>query len=337
MNLVAWLSTPLRHLLRTMRFCSTLAATLCIPKGALAEPPLPVQVSWNAEAGCPNDGTVEAGMRPIMGSAQMGVKRSVIRVEASLKRVGTKWEIALTTTADGIRGERTLIAEDCEQARAAVALLLAFMLDPNAESGERDAPETPPSERTKIGPVPVAPRAPSRSASRSVSPKRWRLGLSGTVDYGTLPMWAYGAELRLEVASRHFLWGLRGSASLPSTVTLADGSGGRFSLMEAGVIGCTAIRWPASLSLQFCAGPTFSRMHGVGHGVADPSSATGYWFGALVEAGTALRLDHAWAVRLALGAALPFARPTFAIRDGGPVHRAASLSGRAELGFEASF
>jgi hypothetical protein len=55
------------------------------------------------------------------------------------------------------------------------------------------------------------------------------------------------------------------------------------------------------------------------------------------ELGLLIALSREFSLRPALGALVPFRRPTFAIHDVGTIHRPSAVAARASLGFEVLF
>lgn len=88
---------------------------------------------------------------------------------------------------------------------------------------------------------------------------------------------------------------------------------------------------------QLCGGPALLRMQASSSGISQPGSASTLWMALFAEAAAMLPLKRGWAVRLAFEALAPLGRPTFAIRDVGPVYRPKEWSGQVSLGAEVLF
>jgi hypothetical protein len=108
-------------------------------------------------------------------------------------------------------------------------------------------------------------------------------------------------------------------------------------LFEAGILGCLRGALGEGASLQGCAGPTLLSLTGEGYGVATPGRAEALFAALSAEVGLLIALAPEVSLRPALGALVPFVRPTFAIHDVGTIHRPSAVAGRASLGFEAQF
>jgi hypothetical protein len=121
--------------------------------------------------------------------------------------------------------------------------------------------------------------------------------------------------------------------------------GGRLHLAEVGLRACYAL-WPRTASrtasrtieLSPCAGAMLDDFRGEAYGVSEPGAGTAAFWALRGGALVSWRVVGPLALRLELEALLPVtARPTFEISGVGPLHRPASLSGRAGAGVEVRF
>jgi hypothetical protein len=78
-------------------------------------------------------------------------------------------------------------------------------------------------------------------------------------------------------------------------------------------------------------------MMGEGDGVREPGSASAVFAALHAEVGLLVAISEKVSLRPALGALVPFRRPTFAIHEVGTIHRPSAVAARASLGFEAQF
>ena len=131
-----------------------------------------------------------------------------------------------------------------------------------------------------------------------------------------------------------------GAAYLPSqTVTIAStpSRGGTFGLLAANLRTCVfVLRRPFELAP--CVGGEIASLHAEGSATKAVIANTLY-FEALAGGTLGVRLTGAWVLRLDLGGAVPFDRPTFVVQGAaaGPVHRPGALAGRAAIGIELRF
>jgi hypothetical protein len=96
-------------------------------------PQLPVDLTWQGPDTCSGAESTLAEIRGMLGNKALADRatRAIIAVVAQ-QVDGGKWSVQVTTTSGDSGGERTLQAESCDEARRAVALLVALMIDPDA-------------------------------------------------------------------------------------------------------------------------------------------------------------------------------------------------------------
>jgi hypothetical protein len=264
----------------------------------------------------------------------------VARVSVRENSDGT-FEVRVRTTSGGEERERELRTETCDEARHLVAFLLAFLVDPRAH--ERPPESAPPTENatapaTRAPVAPDRPRAPPRPARTERYP-RWVATVLVGAEVGVLPSVSLGSELRAGLLFSG--WSLEGRASawLPRRAESSSlaGAGGEFTLLDAGILGCLrSAPWEAP-SIQVCAGPVLLSLRGEGYGVQTTARDDALFAGAAAEGALLIAIYQQLSLRPALGALVPFHRPTFAIHAVGPIHRPSAAAARASLGFEVKF
>jgi hypothetical protein len=292
----------------------------------------PIAVTWDAPEGCPGVDELRAEIRRLAGPAPAPAE--LPSAQASVRR-GPKdtWQLTLLTRAGTLEGERRLVSGDCVALMRATALVLALMINPSA-----GAPEPPPPPPPRAPPPVVA--APPPPAAPEPRLPRFAAGIDLLVGTGVLPggataglggrlVWFWRA---LSIEGRANFW-RAGSATSPGDAS----TGGAFERADGAVAGCATARRARRVSPGICLGVSLSRAHGSGFGVSDPSAATGWWTGGLVEGNVRFRPTARNAVRVAIEGFAPFGRPTFALEGIGPVWTPAAFGARATLGWELNF
>jgi hypothetical protein len=309
----------------------------------MAADALPIKLGWTAPPECGDAQAVERDVQSMLGETSIPASRPPIEAEVTLRRAAdARWDATLRTTTGELERERTLRADSCDEARRAIALLLALMLDPNARPEGVARPEQEkPTPAPSAPPPPPPPPAPPPPPPAEPAPNRPGLlvGVSGVVDAGTLPDWGYGARLRLGLEIDRWSVELAYGAWLPRSgeSQALRGAGGNFTLMQLGLGGCYQSSPAGRFSVQGCAGPALVGMRAAGFGVTDPGHATALWPALFAEAALRARATHSVGARLGVGGLAHLDPPTFALRNVGSVHRPRSLGAQAELGLELVF
>lgn len=318
---------------------------------ALPDETLPVSIEWTGPSDCAEAKAAETYIRRMLsGTSHAASPNSDVHVVVQLATDG-KWDVSIETMTSGIVGERSLRVDSCEEARRAVALLVALMIDPNAQPRALDQPSS--TENQEANPAPERPSPPAPPVAvatqkpvlvqyatelNRVRP-RWFAGATAVADWGTLPTSSLGAELRASVTQYIWSLGLGGTAWIPSRGSSRElpEAGGKFTLLESRAYGCVGASSRVRIQGQFCVGPSLLHMHATGYGVSEPGSASTTWLAAAAEGAALIPLTHEFGWRIALEALAPMARPTFAIRDVGTIYRPKALAFRGSIGFEVLF
>ena len=298
--------------------------------GAPTDGDPPIVLTWIAPEGCPGVEDLRAEIRRLAGPVPPPPEKPEAR---AFVRRGPKdsWMLTLNTTAGLLAGERRLTAGDCDELMRAAALVMALMLNPSA--GALPPPPPPPPPPPVVIATPPAPPPPSPPGPIS-------LGAEVLVGTGLLPGGAApGLGLRLglgagvlSVELRAAVWSER-SAQSP----LVGGAGGTFDLIDGDLAGCATARRHQRIALGACLGVMVWRGTGSGTGVSDPATATAYWPGGFADGNLRFRVTLRNAVRLGVGAFLPFGRPTFALGGVGDVWQPSKFGARGTAGWELNF
>lgn len=353
---------------------AVLAAPPVLPEPAPSEPaPLaiaPVDLRWDAPAGCPNEAEVRAAMEAY-SAAEPG---SGVRAEASVAAEGDEFELALRVE-DGPRTEtRSLRSRDCGALARAAALVIAVARDPlgvarRISETETAEPETEPRPATQTTPAsqpmapPIAapaadasasPAAPDRSRRTSKSPAddrrrerarpplrialRPELQLGG----GLLPG-AIGAAVAGTVAvigrARPWRAELGGAYWFPRTATVDDdpSAGGRLWLALASGSGC-GVPSVGRLEFPLCAGADLGAVGGEGFGSrVNERRSSDLWAGAHGSAGLSWAPIDALALVAQVEGVISLRRPGFRLDGVGGVHRVGPGGARGAIGLEVRF
>jgi hypothetical protein len=122
------------------------------PSFAIAQPALPIALSWVAPRECPDRSAVERSIAARVPSLQ---PRAAVEASGRIVRQGAGYQLTLRTAA----GERQLSAASCDELASSAALILAFILDP--QQGGAAASATGGSQRANAD----APAGPGQRAS----------------------------------------------------------------------------------------------------------------------------------------------------------------------------
>lgn len=331
-----------------MLACSPVVATLLTQRASTAEP-APLDLRWDAPAGCPAAARVRARVNRLTGSVRRQVK-----ADAQVQREGAAFRLTLRTEVDGVAGARELRAPDCASLADAAALILALMADPAAtaeappagsESSSAPVASSAPgvapdgsapsaTASSSAGPVSAASSAPAASSASaassvepaspviSASPLRWGASLGASLDASLGPGPGVGPAVSIEVSGAR--WEVAWWASWqPARAALVAGhptAAADLSWLSSGLRGCVAplerLRWA-----QLCGGGGALRIAAAGRGVSETRSGV-----ALVPALTAglqarLPLGGALHLEPGLDATAPLRRASFVLENAGPAHR----------------
>jgi hypothetical protein len=290
----------------------------------------PIVLFWTAPEGCPGVEELRGEIRRLAGPVPPPPERPEAR--AVVRRAAKdSWGLTLSTKAGALAGERKLTAGNCAELMRAAALVLALMINPSAGAEAAPPLRPPPPPPVIAAPPPPSPERPPGPLST---------GADLLVGTGLLPGGAVtGVGLRLGWTRAMFTAELRGGAwAGRSAASAVDGSaGGSFELIDLDLAGCATARRSRRIAPGACIGATLWRGTGSGYGVTDPGSATAWWTGGFAEGNVRLRLTARNAVRLAIGAFLPFGRPVFALSGIGAVWQPAAFGARGMAGWELNF
>ena len=314
---------------------------------------MPVELTWQGPEACPGADATLAEIRAMLGNRVPADKATRVTVFVIAQQMDTnRWSLQVTTTSGRFSGERSLQVESCDEARRAVALLVALMIDPDAHGGAMgsgDAQTTHPQQPVAPAPLRALPtqnlptQKPPPSdpsvvvAAAPASTQHGFVGLGLGVDHGTLPAVDFGLSLGLGIRARRWSTAARLSGWSPKSEPshYLSGAGAKFGLYDAELAGCGAFLLGLSRSsVQVCAGPRAYLTHSSSYGISNPGSATNISWGLFAESAFRVVLREGLALRLALQGLIPLQRPQFAIRDLGFIYQQNPFAQRVTLGTE---
>ena len=326
-----------------------IASALAVMAGSARAAGAPVELWWDAPAGCPERASVAAEIDRVMGGAPSGsgvVAHVAVHHEAD-------WVAVVTSTRDGQTGERVLHAPSCELLAKATALALALSATtqlppaeppppvaapppvPAASAVEAPRPEPTPSPLPP-SPSPSSPAPLDVAASPVPAPRheRFAVGAGPLVDSSVLPHTSLGPTLF--VAWRPSRVELEVSAAYLAGqhVSLADRGSATFYLLTTAARACYAGRFVVTLA------PCVAmELGGLGAQSTGPStsSAAGLWLAPSFSFRVRWPSEGPFAATGDLGAALALTRPEYVLDNVRHVYQTAPLTARAGIGMEARF
>ena len=334
-------SAPLQKQPTFLRVAAALvASSLAVAAAAAPSGPLPIDLEWEGHASCPPSDDIDRDVRRFLGDATLPETLPPIAARVSVRQnQDESFEVRIRTTSGGEKRERALRTETCDEAKNLVAFLLALLINPGAREPSRAPNPSKPPAATKA-PTEAPERAPVlRPSPETERPARWIAGLSGSAELGVLPAGSVGGEVRVGLLFPGWSLEGRGAAWLPRDAESPSvpGAGGKFALFEAGILACLRGAPLQALAIQGCAGPVVLSLEGEGYGVRTPGRDGAVFAAAMAETALLIAISPQSSLRPALGALVPFRRPTFAIHEVGSIHRPSAAAARASLGFEVRF
>lgn len=244
---------------------------LFAPAPALAQSSQPLELRWEAPAGCPSERYVRDRIRKLAGSARS--TDAPVRAEATVTRSDEgQFHLELVMHSGDLVGARNIDGRSCEDLAGAAAVALALLLRSSAPLDEdalagRDASDAAPAgssgtkrsataeeskndnQRTsQPSPTQKAESAPSDRALRDERARTRRLhGLLraplGAFALGPLPRPSFGVAAAAGVSLDRFRVLVEGSVWRSQRVTASDdpGTGADVQRFAAGLEACWAL------------------------------------------------------------------------------------------------
>lgn len=339
--------------MRPSRIAPWFCAALSWASSASAQS-TPWTLSWEAPPLCPDEQTVRAQIASLIGDTDVAEPVHITARIAPTAAHG--WRASLSTETRGAPGTRTLDAASCPELADAVAVILAWMIDPAMRartappapvSGLAVAAAAPPSTPPPTAPAPQAPPETPRVATneqppppRASQPRAWRVrvALGARGDLGPLPSFAVGPAARVSIVRGRWRVFVHGSwrPSQRYELTASPSTGGDFDLWTAGAGAC--LRWPSRpVTPTVCAGLEAGALSGAGFGVTRPGTDREPWIAASAGAGIELPVASWLAFTARASALVPFVRPRFVIENVGEVFQPSPVGLLTEIDAEVIF
>jgi len=316
-------------------FVSSVATSLAIAlssTSAAAQPGSasePVAIAYDADPGCPPVNVffdqVRARTQRVRRAERDEAALS-LRVTARITDSAAIGRLEVQTTSDEVTA-RAMSAPECDELVAALALVAALSIDPDASMDTSPGAPTPDAgvsaarlEGEQEEPPPsLAPLPRERIAAPAsvAAPPRgtWSAGGGGWLHGGALPGVALGGRAWLETAAGdRGTWSPAARLSVGAAATFAVVLGpakARFQLYTARLDGCpTSLRFGGVVGFEPCLLIEGGALRGEGADVSIPRSATSLWLATGPLGRLKVRIGSHVTVELESGVVVPLSRPT---------------------------
>jgi hypothetical protein len=307
---------------------------MLLAASARAQPaPLPLELSWQAPAECPVEAAVHAELSRIV-RARPGRALRPLAANVVIRQAADGYHAALHTEHEGLEGERDLRAQDCATLARSVTLVLALAFGPDAEVEPEANNSAAPPTVTAPATATVVTTPPEKAAAEpeaqeaeddSDDARDLRVGvlLGGGVEALLFP--SASPQLQAGVAlqlSPDLSAQLRVTALPAVSKTVAGDARASFDALAASALGCARLAWLVSA----CAGARIAALRARGFELDVDDSAVAPWYALLATLGATW--PSTGPLRLGLEGALgvSLARPRFAVKELGTVHRVPLLA-----------
>jgi hypothetical protein len=306
-----------------------------------APTPLPLDLTWEAPAGCPDSAFVIRRVEQILRGHPAEPVTVVARARVSGPTDG-RFHLSLTIHTAGVEETRSIDAASCSALAEASAVVVALAIDPSRDGARLEVGGTEPSAIPPALPSkdvhtrPVHRETPPITAAPKAPATRIALGVGGAVVTGMLPSAKGGVVASATLRLRRFRVGVLGSYWLRQTASFDRTAGASFDMLEVGGFGGYLVPFG-----RLAFGPTGSieltRVRVSGFGIREPQASTTVWptvvVGGRVEARVASWLGLFGAPDLLF----PIGAPAFSLTTAGEnvrLHEPSPFSLRLSLGIE---
>jgi len=317
---------------------------MLLAASAQAQPaPVPLELSWQAPAECPVEAAVRAELSRIV-RARPGRALRPLAANVVIRQAADGYHATLHTEHEGLEGERDLRAQDCATLARSVTLVLALAFGPDAEvepeATDSAAPPavTAPPATTDVPPAPekapgetehpLATGEPATAeetddGSDGDSGPHVGILLGGGVEAllfpSASPQLQAGVALQLSPA---LSTQLRVSALPAVSKTVASDARASFDGLAASALGCARFAWLFSA----CAGARIAALRARGFELDVDDSAVAPWYALLATLGATWPSSGPLRIGLEAALGISLARPRFAVKELGTVHRVPLLA-----------
>lgn len=290
--------------------------------------------AWDAPPGCPDRERAMVELERVVGpDAASNPVLALLSVrivpEAEKYRL-----VIVVRDPTGAESERTLVANDCEQASQAAVAIVATTLGVTRAPQAAGAATSPvgQTQTTKAPPNEARPEVSRPPLARAERRLAGSLGASFGVELGALPHAAGFAELSGGIGSRHFGVTLALGATLPAQATLEGTTvGADLTLLRATFAGCYRSGRRA-WALGACLGAEAGSLHAAGFGLQSSHPGSAFWSAAVLSGTGEWRLSKRVGVRAGGAAVVPFRQVEIVVAPAPPIHESAVIGARFWLG-----
>lgn len=281
--------------------------------------------SWSAPEECPSQERVGAEIARLVGGQPRLPDGGELRATVTVSR-DQLWSAELTTQQAGRIGHRIVEAPSCQAAAAAIALIIALWIDPDAGSASGQ-PATAPA---------------SLGAPASVTEERWPKILASVEAQGrvgALPGADVGVGLGIGLAGARWHTQLRWTYGLrrDQIASLPSGASGRFNVAAGSLTGCIAVG-RFKLSLGPCAVVEAGRASATGSGSTAGFSKDVPWLALGAGIFSSIAFSKHLRTSIEVDALAALYRPDYVFENTpGVVFKAPAVGGRALLGVSWQF
>jgi len=333
--------------------CAVSPAAAQAPAAATAR----LALEWDAPAGCPDRGAVLTQVAGLLQGSDSSADPSLVAVRATVtSSTEAAWQLRLETSRAGATGERHLEGGSCAALVDAAALILAWLLDPEAlarpdeaRDGEGRDPIVVTSADRGGGATAQAARldAPDARPLRERAPRRRgevarsigaQVRVAGVADVGSLPAVGFGVEAVAALSTGRLRWELAVVHLFERRATLENRSAGGDIDLTAGSLGvCHASVRAGDVDLGPCGAIEIGALDGRGFGVETPGEGGAWWIAPRVGAMASWHVSSALALGLDASIAIPISRPRFLLTNVGDVYTPSPITARLGASLGLSF
>ncbi len=314
-------------------------------------------LSYEAPSGCP-DRTAFLGAirvrtkRPQLAAAGEPALTFGVSVEPREGGLIGRLDVREPGAGDGPPQKRTVSSGTCVEVTKALALVVALILDPDAETGPEPqaapvpAPvpddDRPPAPVSELPPVPPArrprPERPSPGRPEVRRPVELSAGadlaMTGAIGPGIVPRGEVFVDAAFMRAGEEPRRGLAFAPSLrvgtgfgATSKRLAGGSHAYWWAGGTALLCPVRVGLPGTLRLVPCGGMEVGALHGSTRGLPNGASSTGLWLAPVARAGLEWPLSSSVTLELHAGAVFPLMRTRFFLAPDTTIFQVPAVAG----------
>jgi hypothetical protein len=300
----------------------------------------PVRLRYTAPAECPDQqGFFEqvSARTKLARLAHASEPATTLTVRIKNVRGGSAGTIELSTPTRRT-AQRQVKAASCEQVVAALALMTALAIDPDASTepvSKRPLPAPKPERKPAPKPRPrTQRRTPKDQAASALT--RWKGGVSLELLGGIAPELVPAVRPFLELDREgHAPWGFAARLSVARFQTEVPAAAGKaeFLLWSARLEGCPAhLRAARPLWISACLSFDFGELTATGYGITPSEQVSRPWLAPGAITRLEVRLFDALALEVASEIMFPLVRDRFFVGTDETLHRTPAVAGGGAMG-----